>query len=218
LGETTLGALARAMTNKLGVKILSPEFEILLSLYDHGGFTAGELQLKSSASASAFYARLKLLIGSGTVRLDKGTADRRISFYTLAPATRRILDEALHVIDGWVEAKTEATGAQAIAFNRHLAQVSNQLDLCLFSTEFTIVMNVYDGEPIATSDLFYRSRAVNSRFYAALTLLAAQRTIRSFIDPDDRRRRIYCLPRGVRMQIDEVLREFRVIRPQPELV
>jgi DNA-binding MarR family transcriptional regulator len=216
LGENTLGALARALTDELGVRILSPEFEILLSLYDHGDFSAGELQLRSTASSTAFYLRLKLLARAGAIRLDKGTADRRVSRYTLAPETRRILDEAFGALDDWAGARAAAPEGGK-SFDWLLARVSNLLDLTLLSPEFSVIMNIYDCEPIMTSELFYRTRLANSKFYAVLTLLAARRTIAVRIDRSDRRRRLYCLPRGVRKQLDQLLRDFRVIRPQPEL-
>lgn len=218
MGETTLGALAHALAEKLGVRLLSPELEILLSLYDHGDFSAGELQLQSSASSTAFYAKLKLLTEAGAIRLDRAQEDRRVSVYTLAPETRRILDDVFRALDGWAEAKTEARESQAVSFDWLLARASSRLNVNLISPEFRIIMTIYDCEPIGTSELVHRTRLANSRFYAALTLLTARRTIRSLIDPTDRRRRIYCLPKGVRKQLDDVLREFRIEWPQSEPV
>ena len=177
MGQTTLGALARALSTNLGVKIRSPEFEILLTLHDHGDLSAGELQLKSGVSSTAFYARLKLLVAGGHVRLGKDKADRRVSVYALSAETRRILDEAMHAFGGWAGCKTGTPGPYAPSFDWHLARISNRLELNLLSPEFRVIMNIYDGEPIGTSELFYKSRLANSRFYAALTLLTARRTI-----------------------------------------
>ena len=108
MGETKLGALARALTAKLGVKILSPEFEILLTLYDHGDLSAGELQLRSGVSSTAFYAKLKLLAAGGHLRLDKGKDDRRVSVYALTAGTERILNEAFRALGGWAGCGTTA--------------------------------------------------------------------------------------------------------------
>lgn len=211
MAQTTLGALARALSTKLGVKILSPEFEILLTLYDQGELNAGALQIRSGVSSTAFYARLKMLAAGGHLRLDKGKDDRRVSVYALTAGTQRILDEAFRALGGWAGCSTGAPDHPA-SFDWHDARLCNRLDLTLLSPEFRVIMNIYDSEPISTTDLFYKSRLANSRFYAVLTLLAGRRTIRSLIDPDDRRRRLYCLPRGVRSQLDELLRGARGVR------
>ena len=212
-----MGALARALSTKLGVKILSPEFEILLTLYDHGDLSAGELQVRSGVSSTAFYARLKLLAAAGHLRLAKDQDDRRVSVYALTAGTERILDESFRALGSWAGCAT-GTQEHPASFDWHDARICNRLDLNLLSPEFRVIMNIYDSEPISTTDLFYKSRLANSRFYAVLTLLAGRRMIRSLIDPDDRRRRLYCLPRGVRSQLDELLRDFRGARPQPASV
>ena len=210
-----LGAHVGALAETLGVKILSPEYELLLNLYNLGSLTATELQLRSSASSTTFYAKLKLVAQIGLVQLDRCTADRRISLYALTPETRRIIDERLRIMHAWAAAKVERPEAHTVPFDWHLARLSNLLDMQLLSPEFSVIMNIYDCEPIPASELFYKTRLSNSRFYTAVTLLTARRTIRSLIDPTDRRRRIYRLPRRVRSQLDQSMREFRLIRPLP---
>ena len=65
------------------MRMMTPEFEIILHLYEHGPTPSAALRAASRASSAAFSLILKRLVGADILQVEHGAADRRVRKYDL---------------------------------------------------------------------------------------------------------------------------------------
>lgn len=117
-GDDGLSEFFRRTREKLKVRFFSPEFQILLILFEFRTCTAGELKARCDASSTSFYVALKTLVGLGLLIPEQTHDDQRIKRYRLTEATINEL-VALHLsLRDWVIAtlgdpRTLSAGQQA---------------------------------------------------------------------------------------------------------
>ena len=75
------------------VRAITPEFEILVHLYENGPTASAALRATSRASSAAFSLILKRLVGNELLQVAHDPADRRVRKYDLTPLKRKALDE-----------------------------------------------------------------------------------------------------------------------------
>lgn len=101
-GDDGLAEFFRRTREKLKVRFFSPEFQILLLLFEHGHCTAGELKAGCDASSTSFYTALKILTRLELVVPEQTRSDQRIKRYRMTEATIDAL-VALHLnLRDWV--------------------------------------------------------------------------------------------------------------------
>lgn len=75
-----------------GLRVITPEFEIILSLYELGPTPSAALRAGSRASSAAFSLILKRLVGGDILRVEHAVEDRRVRKYDLTGQARGVLD------------------------------------------------------------------------------------------------------------------------------
>lgn len=75
------------------LRAITPEFEILMRLYENGPMPSAALRSASRASSAAFSLILKRLVGGKLLAVEHDRIDRRIRKYDLTPRAREVLDQ-----------------------------------------------------------------------------------------------------------------------------
>ncbi len=75
------------------LRAITPEFEILMQLYEQGPTPSAALRAASRASSAAFSLILKRLVGNDVLQVEHDRADRRVRKYDLTPWARLILND-----------------------------------------------------------------------------------------------------------------------------
>jgi DNA-binding MarR family transcriptional regulator len=93
MGQLTTG-LAH-VEQQFRLRAITPEFEILLRLYEQGPTPSASLRGASRASSAAFSLILKRLVGSDLLQVEHDRADRRVRKYDLTPSARSVINDFL---------------------------------------------------------------------------------------------------------------------------
>ena len=80
------------MEQKFHLRVMTPEFEIILTLYERGPTPSASLRAASRASSAAFSLILKRLVGADLIRVEHAAIDRRVRKYDLTDWARGALD------------------------------------------------------------------------------------------------------------------------------
>lgn len=91
-----MGQLTEGLTKveqQFRLRAITPEFEILLRLYERGPTPSASLRAASRASSAAFSLILKRLVGSDLLQVEHDRADRRVRKYDLTPWAREVLND-----------------------------------------------------------------------------------------------------------------------------
>ena len=75
------------------LRVITPEFEIILRLYEQGPTPSAALRSASRASSAAFSLILKRLVGADILQVEHDAVDRRVRKYDLTGWARGVLDE-----------------------------------------------------------------------------------------------------------------------------
>lgn len=75
------------------LRVITPEFEIILRLYERGPTPSAALRAASRASSAAFSLILKRLVGADILQVEHDAVDRRVRKYDLTGWARSVLDD-----------------------------------------------------------------------------------------------------------------------------
>ena len=90
MGQMSQGLLEVEQAFRL--RVMTPEFEIILRLYERGPTASAALRSASRASSAAFSLILKRLVGADILRVEHDAGDRRVRKYDLTPWARDVVD------------------------------------------------------------------------------------------------------------------------------
>jgi len=82
-----------AVEQAFRLRIMTPEFEIILYLYERGPTPSAALRSASRASSAAFSLILKRLVGADILQVEHGSSDRRVRKYKLTDWATDLLDK-----------------------------------------------------------------------------------------------------------------------------
>ena len=74
------------------LRVITPEFEIILRLYERGPTPSAALRAASRASSAAFSLILKRLVGADILQVEHDAVDRRVRKYDLTNWARDVLE------------------------------------------------------------------------------------------------------------------------------
>lgn len=103
MGQLSEGLLEVEQAFRL--RVMTPEFEIILRLYEKGPTPSAALRAASRASSAAFSLILKRLVGAEILKVEHDDVDRRVRKYDLTGWAREVLEKyaqtsADHVLRG----------------------------------------------------------------------------------------------------------------------
>lgn len=90
-----MGQLTEGLTRveqQFHLRAITPEFEILMRLYERGPTPSAALRGASRASSAAFSLILKRLVGTDLLQVEHDRTDRRVRKYDLTPWAREVLN------------------------------------------------------------------------------------------------------------------------------
>lgn len=196
--------LVRIASETLGLRILSPEYGIILDLFENGSATAGEMIARSDAASTTFYLKLRDLSGAGLIEAQRQDGDRRYKRYTLTEFTRSVLLEGYAMLPAWLADRIDGGSSPDDAFEQFVRNTTSRLRIRFFSADYQIILTLYDRRSVLAGELFEASGASSTKFYTALNQLTARGLILADQEEGDHRRRRYHLPDGVRSLIDRI--------------
>jgi DNA-binding MarR family transcriptional regulator len=91
------------MWKRLGIRIFSNEFIVLLSLYDKGSMTTGQLLACSPASPGVFYVALRRLSDLKHIREVPATGDGRQKLHELSERSQRLMEQIHFELSEWAK-------------------------------------------------------------------------------------------------------------------
>jgi len=199
--------LAALTEEKLGIRIFSHEYQILVALHDHDRLTVGQMAAEMRVSPSTFQSKLKNLVLSGLVVWEADRADCRRRRYRLSDYARDVLDEELRFLSIWNPAsRNDSYRMDVMTLVRRMEAL---LKMRMFSYEYQLILIVYDNGPTHTIDLHSRSGMPSRSFHNTLQRLVNRGLIFKTDDESDQRRKRNCLPDWARATLDEIHRELR---------
>lgn len=96
---------------KLKLKCFSPEYEILVILYEFGAMHPGDILRLHQSASSTFYSALKRLQDKGLVRSERETGDRRHARYSITDPARELLNTKRDMIQAWAQERAASEAA-----------------------------------------------------------------------------------------------------------
>lgn len=101
--STFMCAFSKKTREILKVPYLSPEYQIIVYLYDAGALTASELQCMSDASPSTFFKCLKQMAARNLIIATRDTQDKRIIRYRLTDEVQSFIHECNVQVRDWIQ-------------------------------------------------------------------------------------------------------------------
>lgn len=183
-------------STELGVRVLTPEYEIVLALMDTPHLTADELFDCSSLSRAGFFNTIDRLKNWGILMAQPGVSDRRQRIYKLPDELRvsiisRFKEYRLRYID-----LTQGVAKETDLISKKLT-IKRRRGLNYFSTDFKILFYLYLRPSISNRLLRSLIDVSYSNFHVALRMLVSNCLVTVITDPADKRVRLYSISAGV---------------------
>lgn len=202
--------LAKQLAQLLGVSVFSHEFEIILTLYDEGAATAGELLSRSSASNTTYYTTLKKILASGLIYAEHEDEDKRRIRYQLQDWVHEFLTTEFRQIPGWVNTKVENPDSGDTGLARFFRSIRDKLKIKSFTVDYQILMFLYEYKSSSSGELFAMCDASRTTFYVSLKRLLFSGLVDSNQNGTDHRQKYYFLPEWVRQTLNDSHKQIGV--------
>jgi len=180
------------LSHDLGIAVITPEYEIMLILLQHGPQTTDDLFEHSRLSRSGFFHAMNRLKHRGWVEGDTSVRDRRSRIYQLsAPISDQVVANVreYRAIAHLGVPPAPVPGRTFERLHLHLGEQRLPHLTCEFQTLLYLYFN-----PGATSHKVARHVTVSeTRFYAALRNLFELELVIFTRTDDDKRRKCYAL-------------------------
>ncbi|MFA7264027.1 MAG: MarR family transcriptional regulator [Caulobacter sp.] len=95
--------IIRDVERKFKLKCFSPEYEILIILYECGEMHPGDILDVHQSASSTFYSALKRLQDKGLVNSERDALDRRLARYSITDSARVLLDGKRNKVLAWAQ-------------------------------------------------------------------------------------------------------------------
>lgn len=177
LAPPSKGALARQIAEKLDLRPLSYDYEILLDLYESRSATAGELRPLSRASDTTFYSLLKSLEARGLIESDADADDRRRRRYRVTDTTRVKLDQQYAGLPAWIDRKLSDQPGGDHGLRDFFRLCREQLRIRFFTPEFQILLVLFEYGSRTAGQLADLCDVSATSFYRALKMLSGKQLI-----------------------------------------
>ncbi|MCT2400667.1 hypothetical protein [Novosphingobium mangrovi (ex Huang et al. 2023)] len=205
--------------SKLGLKVLTPEYEVASFFFDAHRITPLEMQGQFSGSSASLFKILKALEARGVLRTEVNSSDRRSKFYCLS-------DKALGALHKqWGQYKEHgAVTAYAPDDNSDLMHhytktISENLKVKQFTCDFQILVYIYSSPGLASVRFHDLVDVSQAKFNTSLLCLKNMGLIYHALSPADRRRKLYYLSDQSIEILDEMTRGiFLWLDSQPEFL
>lgn len=195
------------LSERLNVRVLTPEHEIALFLIDRASATADELLRNSSLSSTGFYNTLDRLKHWGIIVFDQSPTDKRSKLY-------RLSEQARHQILCGFRRYLASRIAAASLFLRgpdppDAAENANgEEKFTQLSCEYQILLHLRVNAAMRNSELAQAVDASDTKFNLSLAHLVKLGLIEFDQDPADKRRKNYRISDDARSIMDDTYKRL----------
>lgn len=190
--------------SKFGIRVLTPPYQILIELHEHGWSTSGDLLANCQLTPATFQKYLADLLARGLVWWEKDPGDGRRRRYSLTEGTRAVLNEELKFAVRWQIHSTEPERS----FEHFLCRMRARLGIRLLSNEFNVLVMLYDKGQLTTGQLLSFNGASAGVFYITLRRLTDLKHIRELSVPGDGRQKLHQLTERSQVLMEQLHREM----------
>lgn len=191
------------LSERLGVPVLTTEYEIALTLLDQPDLTADQLIDSSSLSRAGFFNTIDRLKMWGVVVCNPGDADRRCRHYRLEDGVARLIMSMAEKYRARHEATYDPSDFQTYLSGEIEARKS-QIKLDHMSTEFQIVIFLLAMPGATNTDLKELIDSSGTKFNRILSDLCDKGLVYFVRDEADKRRKRYYVSEPVA----DIMKEF----------
>ena len=199
--------LGEAVGQRLGIRVMSCDYAIMLELHERVSAASGELLLSCPASPATFQAHLRGLTQRGLVEWQFDAADGRRRIYRLSDRVRELFNQGLRFPTHWEPSQRRSLNRLRIG--TCMKQLERNLQIRALSFEYMIVLALYEYGPMTTGDLIDRSFASPGALHLSLRRLLDRELVYVIDDESDRRRKVNCLADWACEFLDEIHVELR---------
>lgn len=202
-GETYLG-ICRWAEARLGLRILTPEYEIVSVLFDVAKMTPLELQRRFSGSNTSFYKLLGNLEARGALAAEPNPVDGRSRLYRLSDLAEQRLAAQWQTYNqqGRVQSYAPKNRNEVIA--HYTRTIRTGLKVNQFTAEFQILLHINSTPGLSNIQVSSLVDVSQSKFNESLGYLRDRGQIVRLNHPSDRRRKAYHLSG----EVTEILAEL----------
>jgi len=189
---------------RLGVKLLTPEYEVTSMLFDADRLTPLSMRQKFSGSSTNFSNILKSLEDKGVVTVEANPSDRRSNFYRLSDKALSILAKQWAHYTRKAHEDLAASVSPIQTIRAYSNDVTQQLKIRQFTCEYQTLMylNVNPGlTSIACQDLVEVS---DTKFSTCMTSMVKSGFVFHAKNPSDRRMKLYHLTDEKKQVMEEL--------------
>jgi DNA-binding MarR family transcriptional regulator len=194
--------ILNALSERLKVRVLTPEHEIALFLIDRASATTDELLRNSSLSSTGFYNTLDRLKHWGVVVFDQSPTDKRSKLYRLSGHARR---QVLLGLGRYLASRIEA--ASLVLPRSDLPSATDSATgedrLNYLTCEYQILLHLRVNPAMRNSELAQTVDASDTKFNISLAHLVRLGLVEFDHDPEDKRRKNYRISDEARCIMDD---------------
>lgn len=184
-----------------GVKMLTPEFEIVCILLDADRIAPIDMLPHFSGSTASFFKTLKSLEAKDVVRSEVNPSDRRSKFYQLSHRARTALGSQ------WQQRSVDEAGAlnrTSESIKRFTDEITRSLRIKLFTCEYQMLLHLNSSPGMPNIDYQELVDVSESKFNICLPGMVESDLLHFEIDCKDRRKRLYFINSNIASVFSEM--------------
>jgi DNA-binding MarR family transcriptional regulator len=200
MSDTTKADLVHFAMSRFGIRVLTPPYQILVQLYENGECCSGDLLAISRLTSATFQKYLADLLERQLINWKRDPNDGRRHHYQLTPNARTILDEELTFPARW---RVRSNNPENSLFD-HLDRMWKRLGIRTFSSEFIVLLSLYDKGRMTTGQLLSFNHASPGVFYVTLRRLSDLKHIREVPTTSDGRQKLHELSERSKRLMEQI--------------
>lgn len=199
----TFLSVIRHVEARLGMHILTFEYEILSELYHYNTRTAQQLATNCRASSTAFFTILKKLEACGIIASEPDENDKRFRRYHISGAAMQAIDQFNILISQWMVSKLENSESFSNAYYNYIFSIKEKINVRVNTCEYQIIMYLYDRHHLTNIEFNNIVDVSVTKFNRCLKKLEDSGLIFSERNHEDKRSKLYHLSDDTKQIIDE---------------
>lgn len=196
--------ITRSAEDRLGVRMLAPEYELASILFDEERITPLDMFQRFSGSSTSFYKILKDLEAKDVVCAEANPSDGRSKLYRLSDSALNILAKQWARYNAMGPEKLYAAGHPKEAIHKYTKTVQNGLKVKQFTCEAQILLYLNASPGMANLNFHDLIDVSQAKFNMCLSRLKTQGHIYSVDDSKDGRKKLYFLSDRAKKILDDM--------------
>lgn len=181
-----MDSIIRKFEERFKFRVLTPEYAILLNLFDRVQEASEQLLEVCGYSRAHFHGALQSLEKRGLVEREVHATDSRVKLNRLTAYCRDELSDMYAATPGWISGQLAGDSEKGV-MPRFTRELKRRLGVNHTSCAYEILLFLYDTPDQAVYELFSHSNFSSTTFYAALSRLKKEGLVITRPDANDTR-------------------------------